>query len=388
MISSTDLEGTIVEKVLAKSRGDDAFAWRAFADCRAVEVYTDGSAPVQNPGGQAGFAAIVVGFVKIVDAGTPARPEPLARLDLGGYVPARAAEPRTSNNRVEIAGILAGLTALIWIAAENKNLETAVIWSDSLYAIQCGTGVWKRQKNLDLWKEYDKLEAGLMAVLGRHWRLAKVKGHSGALYNEAADVLASRAAFNWDDDALSRYRQAQQASGREMPTADALAQVGLTQDMGAGAGTASGEPSAEATSWTVLLSSSITAAPGTNGVSGAARGSYLLDGPTVAGTTTSIRHSGQRAIDEAEYLTLIAALRDLDVLRSLRSGGESAPPVVVHSRRELVVKQLRGEYKVRSAPLIPLYQETRALLQRLGPVSFVWDRSPALEQKIKSASVD
>lgn len=387
MTSPDELEGALVAKVLAKSLEEDAPAWRAFAGCRVVDVYTDGSAPVQNPGGRAGFAAVVVGFAEPSSGETRSRPAPSARLDLGGHSPARTDEPRTSNNRAEIAGILAALTALTWIATEDKALESATIWSDSLYAIRCGSGVWKRQKNLDLWKEYDRLEENLTAVLGKRWRIAKVKGHAGDLYNEEADVLASRAAFNWDDEALSRYRQAQQASGREMPTADALAQAGLTSAPEDDSMAQDHAAKRDAATWTLTLSSSITAETGTNGVSGAARGSYLLDGPNDAGTTTSIRHSGRHAIDEAEYLTLIAALRDLDALLSRRPDEGSAPSVVVHSRRELVVKQLRGEYKVRSAPLIPLYQETRSLLQRFGPVSFVWDRSPALEHKLKTASV-
>lgn len=42
----------------------------------------------------------------------------------------------------------------------------------------------------------------------------------------------------------------------------------------------------------------------------------------------------------------------------------------VRSDSELLVKQLRGEYRVKHPGLQPLYQDARALISRIGRVSF------------------
>ena len=42
----------------------------------------------------------------------------------------------------------------------------------------------------------------------------------------------------------------------------------------------------------------------------------------------------------------------------------------VRSDSELLVKQLRGEYRVKNAGLQPLYQDARALTSRIGRVTF------------------
>jgi hypothetical protein len=78
------------------------------ARCARIEVYTDGSAPQQNPGGSTGFAAIVLGFAPCQAT------EPAVRLDVGGYLPGRTADPPTTNNRAEIAKLAeaAGLMRL------------------------------------------------------------------------------------------------------------------------------------------------------------------------------------------------------------------------------------------------------------------------------------
>ena len=64
----------------------------------------------------------------------------------------------------------------------------------------------------------------------------------------------------------------------------------------------------------------------------------------------------------AEYNGLLAALRwavDHDV-----------STLHVRSDSELLVKQMRGEYRVKNPGLLPLYEEARALVQRLGKVRF------------------
>ena len=64
----------------------------------------------------------------------------------------------------------------------------------------------------------------------------------------------------------------------------------------------------------------------------------------------------------AEYRGLIAALAwaDQHHVRSLH----------VRSDSELLVKQMRGEYRVKNAGLLPLVEEARALIRRIGAVKF------------------
>jgi ribonuclease HI len=64
----------------------------------------------------------------------------------------------------------------------------------------------------------------------------------------------------------------------------------------------------------------------------------------------------------AEYNALLAALRYAD------DGGYRE--LLVRSDSELLVKQMRGEYRVKHPGLQPLYQQARALVARIGRVRF------------------
>lgn len=86
-------------------------------------------------------------------------------------------ESDSTHNRMEL---LAVIEALKFCERENKF----VINSDSQLTISCAEGKWKRNKNLDLWEEYDKFSKG------KYIEYVKVKGHSGDKYNDIVDVLA------------------------------------------------------------------------------------------------------------------------------------------------------------------------------------------------------
>lgn len=64
----------------------------------------------------------------------------------------------------------------------------------------------------------------------------------------------------------------------------------------------------------------------------------------------------------AEYHGLLAALS-----WAVDHGGG---PLHVRSDSELLVKQLRGEYRVKHPGLQPLYRDARALIGRIGHVTF------------------
>lgn len=111
---------------------------------------------------------------------------------------------RTTNNRMELLGAIAGLEALTRPCA-------VVLWSDSQYLVHALTKGWldgwqKRGwrtsakepvKNQDLWQR-------LLRAVDSHtidWRW--VRGHTGDVENERCDVLAVAAANGGDlpDDA-------------------------------------------------------------------------------------------------------------------------------------------------------------------------------------------
>lgn len=98
-------------------------------------------------------------------------------------------EPHTTNNRMELLGVIVGLKAL----KEPCDVE---IVSDSSYVVK-GINEWldgwvkrdfKKVKNPDLWKEY--IEVSKEHKITATW----VRGHDGHEENERCDILAKDAA--------------------------------------------------------------------------------------------------------------------------------------------------------------------------------------------------
>jgi ribonuclease HI len=138
----------------------------------SVELFTDGAC-LGNPG-PGGWAAIL-------------RYKGSERELTGG-------EPDTTNNRMEMKGVIEGLRAL-------SRPCTVVIATDSQYVLKGMTewiSGWKRKnwrtadkkpvKNVDLWQELDALCAPHQ--ISWLW----VRGHDGHAENERCDVLARTAA--------------------------------------------------------------------------------------------------------------------------------------------------------------------------------------------------
>jgi ribonuclease HI len=81
------------------------------------------------------------------------------------------------------------------------------------------------------------------------------------------------------------------------------------------------------------------------------------------GTIVELKESlGIATNNVAEYNGLLAALR-WGVEHGLKS-------LSVHSDSELLVKQMKGVYRVRSPGLQPLYEEARSLARAIGRVTF------------------
>ena len=135
---------------------------------KTVILYTDGACS-GNPG-PGGWAAIL-------------RYGKAVRELSGG-------EAETTNNRMELMGVIKGLKAL-------KEKCAVELWSDSQYIVNALNNGWLRDwkrrgwkrrdgelKNAELWQELD----GLLAkhAVSAHW----VKGHADDEFNNRCDALA------------------------------------------------------------------------------------------------------------------------------------------------------------------------------------------------------
>ena len=142
-----------------------------------VSIYTDGAAR-GNPDGPGGYGTVL----EYVDSKGDTKE--LSQ----GY-------KKTTNNRMELMAVIAGLEAL------NRPCE-ADVYSDSKYVVDAFNQHWidgwlkkgwKRGKNepvknVDLWKR-------LLAAKEKHQvKFIWVKGHDGHPQNERCDQLATSAA--------------------------------------------------------------------------------------------------------------------------------------------------------------------------------------------------
>ena len=90
---------------------------------------------------------------------------------------------------------------------------------------------------------------------------------------------------------------------------------------------------------------------------------YVLADPTGATIEERGAYLGMVTNNVAEYRALIAGLEAADRHR--------AQPLQVFLDSELVVRQMRGEYRVKNAGLKPLHEEARQASQKVAPVRFV-----------------
>ncbi len=145
-----------------------------------VTLYSDGAAK-SNPEGPGGYGTIL----EFVDKKGNLHKKELS----AGY-------RRTTNNRMELMGVIAGLEAL------TRPCKVRVV-TDSQYVVNAFKKNWisswqkkdwkksdkKPVKNVDLWKRL--LKAGEQHQVTYEW----VKGHDGHPQNERCDELASDAAL-------------------------------------------------------------------------------------------------------------------------------------------------------------------------------------------------
>ncbi len=154
-------------------------------------------AGTKNPGGPAGWSVILVSEDHIADekirGGAP-------RIESYGHI---LKSPNTTNNRAEIAAVLAALC----IAPRDQPLT---IYSDSEYTIKVAQGVYQMKANSDLWDLYRVLLKKRNAPPTFVW----VRGHTGHDQNERADELAGLGAWNGDVEAYRKWQESMAPEAR------------------------------------------------------------------------------------------------------------------------------------------------------------------------------
>ena len=167
----------------------------------SVELYTDGSA-LKNPG--------LAGYGYIIRYWTD------NNYAIEEQLQGSQAFSRSTNNRMEMKGVIEGLKRIISEFDNQKFVQVnqVDIYSDSKYVIDAINGGWLRKwiqnnwmtsgyqgsaptpvKNKDLWEEFLHVEDELNK---RHIKyvISYVKGHDGIVWNEAVDKLAVNASSN------------------------------------------------------------------------------------------------------------------------------------------------------------------------------------------------
>ena len=107
-----------------------------------------------------------------------------------------------------------------------------------------------------------------------------------------------------------------------------------------------------------------------NGAANEAYGSYVLS--TRDGRKETIRLDlGTATNNEAEYQTLIAALKDLVGRIQRADRAPSGYSLLAHTDSQLMVGQLTQGWKVKAANLRPLADEAKSLMQAFGRCDLV-----------------
>ena len=178
---------------------------RATLGERGVVAYTDGAC-IKNPGGPAGWS-VILASVDYVDGEHIAEGAP--RIESYGHIPA---SPETTNNRAEIAAVLAALC----LAPREQALT---IHSDSEYTIKVATGVFQMKANADLWELYRVLLKKRKTPPTFVW----VRGHAGQAHNERADELAGLGAWNGNVEGYHRWQASMAPEARSGMSSSELA---------------------------------------------------------------------------------------------------------------------------------------------------------------------
>lgn len=71
---------------------------------------------------------------------------------------------------------------------------------------------------------------------------------------------------------------------------------------------------------------------------------------------------GEKTNNQAEYEAMLLAFEEL--------GARGASHVLLRADSELMIKQMRGEYRVKNENILPLYRKARQSCERFGSIQF------------------
>ena len=111
---------------------------------------------------------------------------------------------------------------------------------------------------------------------------------------------------------------------------------------------------------------------GSRGNPGQGYGSFIIIAPGRKPHLVQREYEGQKTNNEAEYLTLLAAL---EYIITTLEQSERAPDQVeldIRGDSQLLIKQLKGEYKIKNAQLRELADSAHKLLRRFGKYELTW----------------
>jgi ribonuclease HI len=109
---------------------------------------------------------------------------------------------------------------------------------------------------------------------------------------------------------------------------------------------------------------------GSLGNPGKGYGSYVItSNDDVVLAVDKMEHGERLTNNQAEYMTLIAALKSLAADLGEHS---KLADVEIHGDSQLVVKQINGEWKVKHANMVPLVKEARELFKAFRSCIISW----------------
>ncbi len=160
---------------------------------KEIQIYTDGSS-LGNPG-PGGWGVVIISSMQKVESSKEEKDQIIK--ELGGF------EKNTTNNRMELQAVIEALKYLR--KSDFLNIKEVTICADSSYVLS-GITSWvynwenngwrtankKEVLNQDLWKEM----IGLVRSIDIKINWEKVKGHSGHVYNDRADEIATTKALH------------------------------------------------------------------------------------------------------------------------------------------------------------------------------------------------
>lgn len=108
---------------------------------------------------------------------------------------------------------------------------------------------------------------------------------------------------------------------------------------------------------------------GSKGNPGLGYGSYEIDGPHGVEAANRMEFGHNMTNNQAEFLALISGVK-----RILELTGDQAITcrLAIRGDSQLVIRGLKGEWKIKHPNVQPLYQEAGALLKRFGKVDLAW----------------